>query len=93
MRLEEIETIEDEFRENGTYPNHIRISTETDSPIYPSAGRNLRSLSIQSLELPVNNIGQSRGARESTQKIISRSRVISNRTQRRLLDLRKSLGN
>ena len=83
MRLQEIgEMGEDENRGSGMYP--YQRSEEVDSTLYPSAGR------ITSVNnLPVNNRGRTRGARESSMKeTISRSRMISNRSQQRLLVLR-----
>ena len=81
MRLQEIgEMGEDENRGSGMYP--YQRSEEVDSTLYPSAGR------ITSVNnLPVNR--RTRGARESGMKeTISRSRMISNRSQQRLLVLR-----
>ena len=78
MRLEEIgEMGEDENMGSGMYP--YQRSEEVDRTLYPSAGR------ITS----VNNRRRTRGARESSMKeTISRSRMISNRSQQRLLLLR-----
>ena len=79
MRLQEIgEMGEDENRGSGMYP--YQRSEEVDSTLYPSAG--------QIASLPVNNHGRTRGARESMKETISRSRMILNRSQQRLLDLR-----
>lgn len=69
---------EDENRGSGMYP--YQRSEEVDSTLYPSAG--------QIASLPVNNHGRTRGARESMKETISRSRMILNRSQQRLLDLR-----
>ena len=81
MHLQEIgEMGEDENRGSGMYP--YQRSEEVDSTLYPSAGR--------IVSLPVNNQynDRTRGARESMKETISRSRMISNRSQKRLLDLR-----
>jgi len=83
MRLQEVSEMgEDENRGSGMYPYRRSEETDTGSTLYPSAGR------ITSL--PVNNQynGRTRGAKESMMETISRSRIISNRSKQRLLDLR-----
>ena len=83
MRLQEVSEMgEDENRGSGIYPYRRSEETDTGSTLYPSAGR------IASL--PVNNQynGRTRGAKESMMETISRSRMISNRSKQRLLDLR-----
>ena len=81
MRLEGLEMGEDEYRENGMNPYQKRNSGEADGTIFPSAGR-------INLSKPIENTrSRTRGAQRES--MISRAKMISNRSQCRLLDLER----
>ena len=83
MRLEGLEMGEDEYRENGMYPCQKRNSGEADGTIFPSAGRiNLH------VSKPIENT-RSRTHGAQRESMISRAKMISNRSQCRLLDLER----
>ena len=84
MRLEGLEMGEDEYRENGMNPYQKRNSGEADGAIFPSAGR----IHLSKPKIPVENTrSRTRGAQRES--MISRAKMISNRSQCRLLDLER----